>query len=150
MRAIMRSGYTQNRKRKVITVHRDGKTIRYVRSAGKTYVKPSPIKDVGAAGKGPKLIGPLKHGMLTKFHYHPVEGTEFRRKALSRAIKKGGENPLAVMRRLIAVSTFTKKTLPRASKIYRQDFEFVRRKFFKPVKMMFKDHEHVKAIKKML
>lgn len=150
MRAIMRSGYTQTRKRKVITAKRGGKTIRYVRSAGKTYVRPTPLKDVGAAGKGPKLIGPLKHGMLTKFHYHPVEGPTFRRKALTKAIKKGGENPLAVMRRLIAVSTFTKRTLPRASKIYRQDFDWVRRMFFKPKKAMKQDHEHMTAIKKLM
>jgi hypothetical protein len=147
---ILRSGYTQKRTRKTITVHRDGKTYRYVRPAGKTYVRPAPLKDVGAAGKGPKLIGPLKHGMLTKFHYHPVESTKFRHRALAKAIRKGGEKPLAVMRRLIAVSTFTKRTLPRASRIYREDFEWVRRTFFKPLKMMLKDHEHMKAIQKMV
>lgn len=150
MGSILRAGYTQKRTRKVITVHRDGKTFRYVRPAGKTYVRPAPLKDVGAAGKGPKLIGPLKHGMLTKFHYHPVESTDFRRKALTKAIKKGGENPLAVMRRLLAVSTFTKRTLPRASRIYREDFEWVRSKFFRPLRQMVKDHVHMKAITKML
>jgi hypothetical protein len=116
-------------------------------------VKPTPLKDVGAAGKGPKLIGPLKHGMLTKFHYHPVEATADRRKALARAIKKGGESPLAVMRRLIAVSTYTKRTLPTASKRYRQDFEWVRKTFFKPKKeskQMKQDHEHMTAISKMI
>lgn len=153
MKAILRSGYTQVRKKKTITVTRNGKTFRYVRPAGKTRVKATPIKDVGAAGKGPKLIGPLKHGMLTKFHYHPVEATADRRKALTKAIKKGGENPLAVMRRLIAVSTYTKRTVPRASRIYRQDFEWVRKTFFKPkaeTKKMKEDHEHMTAIKKML
>jgi hypothetical protein len=155
MRTILRSGYTQRRTRKVITVHRDGKTFRYVRPAGKTHVSPSRIKDVGAAGKGPKLIGPLKGGMLTKYHYHPVEGTKFRHKALTHAVKKGKENPLAVMRRLIAISTLAKRTLPRASRIYRQDFEWVRRKLFKPKKRMTKhDAEHMHAIrthhKKML
>jgi hypothetical protein len=112
-------------------------------------VAPARIKDVGAAGKGPKLIGPLKGGMLTKYHYHPVEGTQFRHKALSRAVKKGKENPLAVMRRLIAISTLTKRTLPRASRIYHQDFDWVRRKLFKPKKMMTKhDMEHAHAIRK--
>lgn len=149
MKSVLRSGYIQNRKKKTITVTRNGKTFRYVRPAGKTRVKATPIKDVGAAGKGPKLIGPLKHGMLTKFHYHPVEATEARHKALTRAIKKGGENPLAVMRRLIAVSTYTKRTLPTASKRYRQDFEWVRRIFFKPKKEHKVDQEHLTAIQKM-
>lgn len=149
MRTIIRSGYTQKRTRKVITVHRDGKTYRYVRPAGETHVSPARIKDVGAAGKSPKLIGPLKGGMLTKYHYHPVEGTAFRHKALTHAVKKGKENPLAVMRRLIAISTLTKKTLPRASRIYRQDFEWVRRTLFKSKKRVTKhDKEHMHAIKK--
>ena len=150
MRTVLRSGYTQVRKKKTITVTRNGKTFRYVRPAGKTRVKPTPIKDVGAAGKGPKLIGPLKHGMLTKFHYHPVEATEARHKALTRAIKQGGENPLAVMRRLIAVSTYTKRTLPTASKRYRQDFEWVRKMFFKPKKEHKVDQEHMTAIRRMM
>lgn len=149
MRTIIRSGYTQKRARKVITVHRDGKTYRYVRRAGETRVSPARIKDVGAAGKSAKLIGPLKGGMLTKYHYHPVEGTAFRRKALTRAVTKGMENPLAVMRRLIAISTLTKRTLPRASKIYRQDFEWVRRTLFKAKKRFTKhDAEHMHAIRK--
>lgn len=153
MKSVMRSGYTQVRKRKVITVTRNGKTFKYVRPAGKTRVKATPIKDVGAAGKGPQLIGPLKHGMLTKFHYHPVEATPARQKALTNAIKKGGENALAVMRRLLAVSTYTKRTLPTASKRYRQDFEWVRKTFFKPkkeVKKMKEDQEHLTAIRKMM
>jgi hypothetical protein len=150
MKTVLRSGYTQVRTRKVITVHRDGKTFRYVRPAGKTRVKATPIKDVGAAGKGPKLIGPLKHGMLTKFHYHPVEATAARHKALTNAIKKGGESPLAVMRRLIAVSTYTKRTLPTASKRYRQDFDWVRKTFFKPKKEDKMEQEHMTAIKKMI
>jgi len=150
MKAVLRSGYTQVRKRKVITAKRGGKTIRYVRPAGKTRVKSMPLKDVGAAGMSVKMIGPLKHGMLTKFHYHPVEATPDRKKALTKAIKKGGESPLAVMRRLLAVSTFTKRTLPTASKRYRQDFEWVRKTFFKPKKEHKIEHEHMTAIKKMM
>ena len=60
-RSIMRSGYTQRRSRKVIRVTRkDGTSYSYVRKAGVSRVKAAPIPDVGAAGKGPKLIGKLK------------------------------------------------------------------------------------------
>ena len=103
MKHIIRSGYTVHRKRKVITVHRDGKSFSYVRPAGVSRVKPTPIPDVGAAGKGPKLIGKLKKGMLTQYGYHPVEATTNRHKALSRAITHGREKPLAVFRRLYEI-----------------------------------------------
>lgn len=129
MRSIMRSGYTQVRSRKKITVRRkSGKTYSYVRKPGKTRVRPAPIPDVGAAGKGPQLIGKLKGGMLTKYGYHPVEDTADRHVALSKGISLG-EKPLAVMRRLIAISTLTKRTLPRASRIYKSDAMWIRRKY---------------------
>jgi Family of unknown function (DUF5771) len=129
MKSIMRSGYTQVRSRKRIVVHRkSGKTYSYVRKAGKTRVRAAPIPDVGAAGKGPKLIGKLKGGMLTKYGYHPVEATTNRHKALSRGISKG-EKPLSVMRRLVAISTLTKRTLPRASRIYKADAMWIRSKY---------------------
>lgn len=131
MRAIMRSGYVQRRSRKVIRVKRkDGSSYSYVRKAGKSRVRPAPIPDVGAAGKGPKLIGKLKGGMLTKYGYHPVEAVTNRRKALSKGISKG-EKPLSVFRRLQAIGTLSKRTLPRASRIYRQDAKWVSTKYLK-------------------
>jgi hypothetical protein len=42
-----------------------------------------------------------------------------------------GEKPLAVMRRLVAISTLTKRTLPRASRIYKQDAMWIRTKYAK-------------------
>ena len=131
MKSIMRSGYTQRRTRKVIRVtRRDGTKYSYVRKAGVSRVRATPIPDVGAAGKGPKLIGTLKGGMLTKYGYHPVEAKTNRHKALSKGISKG-EKPLSVMRRLIAISTLTKRTLPRASRIYKQDAMWIRSKYAK-------------------
>lgn len=130
MRTIIRSGYIQHRASKRITVHRkDGRTYTYTRKAGTTRVRPVPTKDVGAIGKGPKVIGPLKAGMLTRYHYHPVEAPGTRRKALVRAVTKGREDPHAVIRRLIAISTLTKRTLPRASRIYKQDAAWVHSKY---------------------
>jgi len=114
----------------MITVRRkDGKTYRYTRKAGVTRVRAVPTKDVGAIGKGPKVIGKLKAGMLTRYHYHPVEATTNRHKALTRAVTKGREDPHAVLRRLIAISTLTKRTLPRASRIYKADAQWVRSKY---------------------
>ena len=89
MRTIIRSGYTVHRKRKTITVHRkDGKTFSYTRKAGMSKVRAVPTKDVGAIGKGPKVIGKLKAGMLTRYHYPPVEATTNRRKALTKAVRQ--------------------------------------------------------------
>ena len=85
--------------------------------------------DVGTIGKPKSVIGPLKHGMLTKFGYHPVEARSGRHKALAKAIHKGGETPLAVFRRLQAVSILTKRMAPRASRIYKEDAHWVRVKY---------------------
>ena len=132
MRTIIRSGYVQHRKSKRITVHRkDGKTYTYTRKAGVTRVRAVPTKDVGAIGKGPKVIGKLKAGMLTRYHYHPVEAPKDRHKALVKAVTKGREDPHAVIRRLIAISTLTKRTLPRASRIYKEDARWVHSKYSK-------------------
>lgn len=130
MSSILRSSYIQKRTRKVIRVRatKSRPAYSYVRKAGRTRVKAVPIPDVGAAGKGPKLIGKLKAGMLTKYGYHPVEAMTNRHISLSKGISKG-EKPLAVMRRLVAISTLTKRTAPRASRIYKQDAKWVRTKY---------------------
>ncbi len=131
MRSIIRSGYIQHRTRKVIRVKRkDGTSYTYVRKAGTSRVRPVPTKDVGAIGKGPKVIGKLKAGMLTMYGYHPVEAMTNRHKALSKGISKG-EKPLSVLRRLVAISTLTKRTLPRASRIYKADARWISKKYLK-------------------
>lgn len=128
---IIRAGYTVHRKQKRIFVK--GTTKRrpysYVRKAGTTRVRPVPTKDVGAIGKGPKLIGKLKKGMLTSYGYHPVEAMTNRHKALSKAVSKGHEDPHAVLKRLVAISTLTRRTLPRASRIYKADARWVKSKY---------------------
>jgi hypothetical protein len=132
MRTIIRSGYTTHRTRKTIRVHRkDGTSYTYTRKAGTSKVRSVPTKDVGAIGKSTKVIGKLKAGMLTRYHYHPVEATTNRHKALSKAVSKGREDPHAIIRRLIAISTLTKRTLPRASRIYKADARWVHSKYSK-------------------
>jgi hypothetical protein len=128
----MRSGYTRRRTRKVIRVAatKGRRAYSYVRKAGVSRVKSVPAYDVGAIGRSKKVIGPLKGGMLTRYGYHPVEAKTNRHKALSMGISKG-EKPLSVMRRLIAISTLTKRTLPRASRIYKSDAMWIRSKYAK-------------------
>jgi len=131
MSSILRAGYTMHRLSKRITVHKKGKTFSYVRKAGVSRVRPVPIPDVGAAGKGPKVIGKLKNGMLTRYGYHPVEAMTNRHKSLVRAVTKGKEDPHAVIKRLVAISTLTKRTAPRASRIYKADAKWIHQKYSK-------------------
>ena len=129
MKSELRSSHVRRNTRRVIRViRRDGTKYSYVRKSGLSRVSAVPAKDVGAAGKSTKVIGKLKGGMLTKYGYHPVEAMTNRHKALSKGISKG-EKPLSVMRRLIAISTLTKRTLPRASRIYKQDAMWIRSKY---------------------
>jgi hypothetical protein len=100
----------------------------YVRKAKTTRVRGVTAYDVGTIGRSKKVIGPLKAGMLTKYGYHPVEAKTNRHKALTKGVSKG-EKPLAVMRRLVAISTLTKRMAPRASRIYKQDAMWIRKKY---------------------
>ena len=132
MKSALRSSHVRRVTRKVVRVGatKSRASYSYVRKAGMSRVSAVPSKDVGAAGKSTKVIGSLKGGMLTKYGYHPVEAKTNRYKALSKGISKG-EKPLSVMRRLVAISTLTKRTLPRASRIYKQDATWVRSKYTK-------------------
>jgi hypothetical protein len=131
MKHHIRSSHVMKLSRKKITVRRkDGTSYSYVRKAVSRRVKAVPAYDVGAIGHSTKVIGKLKGGMLTRYGYHPVEAMTNRHKALSKGIVKG-ERPLTVFRRLMAIGTLTKRTLPRASRIYRQDAKWISRKYLK-------------------
>jgi Family of unknown function (DUF5771) len=131
MHKDMRSAHVRHLTAKRVSVKgtpsRPGYT--YVRKAKTVRVRGVSAYDVGTIGKPKSVIGPLKHGMLTKFGYHPVEARSGRHKALMKAIHKGGEKPLAVFRRLQAVSILTKRMAPRASRIYKEDAKWVRVKY---------------------
>ena len=133
MRIVMRSAYVAHRKNKLVQVRATAKRkgYTYMAKGGSVHVKAVPIKDVGAAGKGPKIIGKLKAGMLTQYHYHPVETRTARHRALIRAVRVGQEDPHQIIKRLIAISTLTKRTLPNASRIYKSDARWVHEKFSK-------------------
>ena len=132
MKSALRSSHVRRVTRRVVRVRatKGRASYSYVRKSGLSRISAVPAKDVGAAGKSTKVIGKLKGGMLTKYGYHPVEAMTNRHKALSKGISKG-EKPLAVMRRLVAISTLTKRTLPRASRIYKQDAMWIRSKYAK-------------------
>jgi len=127
----MRSAHTRRLTAKRVSVKgspsRPGYS--YVRKAKTIRVRGVSAYDVGTIGKPKSVIGPLKHGMLTRFGYHPVEARSGRHRALMKAIHTGGEKPLAVFRRLMAVSTLTKRMAPRASRIYKEDAHWIRVKY---------------------
>ena len=131
MRSALRVGYTAKRKACVVTVKGTSKHKGYTyKTKAMTYrVKPRPAADVGALGQKRSVIGKLKAGMLTKYHYHPVETMTKRHIALKKAIRTGRENPNQVIKRLTAISTLTKRTLPNASRIYKRDAKWVALKF---------------------
>jgi hypothetical protein len=132
MKHHIRSSHVVKISRKKVTVRKTkGRpAFSYVRKATTRRVAAVPAYDVGAIGRSTKVIGPLKGGMLTRYGYHPVEAMTNRHKALTKGISKG-EKPLSVMRRLVAIGTLTKRTLPRASRIYRQDAKWISRKYLK-------------------
>jgi len=132
MKHHIRSSHIVKLSRKKITVRatKGRAAYSYVRKPTTRRVASVPAYDVGAIGRSKKVIGPLKGGMLTRYGYHPVEAMTNRHKALTKGISKG-EKPLSVMRRLVAIGTLTKSTLPRASRIYRQDAKWISRKYLK-------------------
>ena len=131
MQHTIRSAHVRKVKSRRVYVKatKDRKAYSYLRKSSKVRVKPVPAYDVGTAGKSKRVIGPLKKGMLTRYGYHPVEAMTNRHKALSKAVTKGREEPRAVVRRLVAISTLTKRHLPRASRIYKADSKWVRSRF---------------------
>ena len=146
MQHTIRSGHVRKNgsKRIYVKASKGRKAYSYIRKASKTRVKAVPAYDVGTAGQPLRRIGPLKKGMLTRYGYHPVEAMTNRHKALSKAVTKGKEEPRAVVRRLVAISTLTKGHLPRASRIYKQDSKWVRAKFAS----RFKTDPKYKVVKK--
>jgi hypothetical protein len=103
---------------------KDGKRVR---------VPSGLIKDRGLPGKGYRGpngspgIGPLREGELSQFGYAKVTKTSARtrRVALRKAVAKYGS--LSVRRKLQAVATYTKRTSPVASKIFKSDSAWIKK-----------------------
>ncbi len=116
---IVRSAYTRKTK--------SGKSV---------HVPAGMIKNRGLPGKGYQGpngpgIGELHSGDLTKFGYENVANLTMkdRRASLKKAVDAYGA--LDVMRKLIAVSTYSKHTAPASSKIFRSDATWVKKTFMK-------------------
>lgn len=111
---IRRIGYTAKRR---------GKTVR---------VKSACVKDRGAPGrwqtiKGILGIGKLKRGVLRSLGYDHVDPAATRHAALDKAVSWYGRN--STIRKLNAIATYTKRTIPSASRIYKTDMHYVQKKY---------------------
>ena len=120
-----------------------GKILRvaYTRNSSKpgiptTYIAATCITDVGRPGKGlhdqtgKRIYIDLKKGILSRFNYHKIVNLT----ALQRKIRIGKavrfyKNYLSIFRRLIFLSTLNKNIKPKLSKLYREDAEYVKKKF---------------------
>ena len=94
-----------------------------------SYVAPKCVKDIGLPGKGKQSIGPLRKGELSKYGYSIADSDEKRHTSLKKAIKEYGA--LGVYRKLDAVAKLTVRTIPEASKKWRNDRDWVKEKYGK-------------------
>lgn len=105
--------------------------IGYTRK-NKVRVKSACIKDRGAPGrwqtvKGILGIGKLKRGVLRSLGYDHSDSAATRHAALDKAVRRYGRN--STVRKLNAISTYTKRTIPSASRIYKTDMHYVQKKY---------------------
>ena len=131
---IYRKGYTRKFrntvKREGFTVRRRGKVFTVRPKKNSTYVPPGCIRNRGLPGKGPREgegIGSLRKGELIKYGYSYRLADSTREKALRKAIKAYGA--LSVYRKLDAVSKYSMRTAPDASRIFARDRDWIRRNF---------------------
>jgi hypothetical protein len=117
--AVVARGYTVRRK--------NGTTYRVHPKQKETRVGARCIKDLGRPGAGPSRIGPLRKGDLKKHGYSFRSNSPSRHAALRKAVGEYGA--LDVFRKLGAVRTLVKRTLPAASHVYEKDEKWVRRSF---------------------
>lgn len=122
--------FTSGVKAKGYTVRREGaKPYRIYPTKNYTVVRSGCIKDRGLAGKGVpgESIAPLRKGELRKHGYVYRLPTEQRHAALKKAVKEFG--PLGVYRKLNAVAKLAVRTAPGASKTFKEDRNWVKRKY---------------------
>lgn len=90
------------------------------------YVKSTCVKDMGKPGKTPKkdrVLPELKPGKLSSYGYSTFVGVRKRHDALKAAIEDDGY--LKILRRLVAVSNYNKRSAPEAHAIMRKDIEWM-------------------------
>jgi len=111
-------------RRRAFTQKRNGKKI---------HVKSSCVQDRGAPGrwqtvKGLLGIGPLKKGDLKEVGYDHTDDAATRHAAIDKAVKKFGR--LSTLRKLNAVATYTKRTIPSRANTYKTDVHYVQKKYY--------------------
>jgi hypothetical protein len=120
-KTVMRKGYTVKRAK--------GKDYHIYPEKKSVFVKPACVKDKGKPGlKVPgEGIGPLRKGELKKHGYVFLKHREQRHAALREAIKEFGA--LGVYHKLDAITKLSKHSNPNASKIFREDREWLKRHY---------------------
>jgi hypothetical protein len=122
-KTVMKRGYTV----KKIT----GKKYHIIPKQHSVYVKPSCIKDRGDPGvKAPdpgERIGQLRKGELKKHGYTYIKSRDERHIALRKAIKEFGT--LGVYHKLDAVAKLSKHSVPKASKVFKEDRDWLKAKY---------------------
>ncbi len=106
--------------------------VRYSKKGKRTLVKESCIRNIGAPGKGLRGspgIGPLRKGDLSKFGYSRVNtlSVSERHGALQKAVSSYGS--LTTWRKLNAVYVYTRRTSPGASRIFKDDMDWIRSRY---------------------
>lgn len=122
---MYRRGHFRSLPSRTIRVKSSGtrRAYSYTRKAKRVYVEPA------KSGRGKQVIGKLRKGMLTMFGYRPKFSLDRRRQALMRAIRK---TPLGTLiKRLTAVSTLTKRTIPKVSRVYMRNRNWVKKQYKK-------------------
>jgi hypothetical protein len=118
---VRREGYIATRKKKSFI----GRLLK----RGTTYrVKPSCVKDRGATGIGPAVIGPLKKGDLTSKGYSATDPASQRHAALAQAV--GAYGRLSTLRKLNAIAVLNKTTSPSRAKTFKTDRNWVKKTYF--------------------
>lgn len=112
------------------TIRRMGYTAR---RRGTSYrVKSACIKDRGAKGRWQTVrrmmgIGPLGRGDLIAMGYSHTKPTAARHEAIDKAVQKYGRNK--TIRKLNAIATYSKRTAPSRSLVYKRDMHYVQKKY---------------------
>ena len=111
-------------RRRAFTQKRKGKTIR---------VKSACIKDRGAVGRWQTVkrmlgIGPLKKGHLKGVGYDHTASAPTRHQAIDKAVKRYGK--LSTLKKLNAIATYTKRTIPSRSNTYKTDMHYIQKKYY--------------------
>ena len=118
---ILRQGYIATRKKKTLI----GRLLK----RGTTYrVADTCIKNRGAPGMGPAVIGPLKKGDLTSKGYAAADSASKRHAALAQAV--GAYGRLSTLRKLNAIAVLNKTTSPTRAKTFKTDRNWVKKTYF--------------------